>query len=60
MENIHLNCKEFINKGKICYSCGKPLCENNNCKKKQHCPISKTLDNIPPRGLFEQNKVYKQ
>lgn len=58
MDDIHLNCKDYVNKEKICYSCGKPLCENNKCKRQSHCKISKTLDHIPPKGLFEQNKGY--
>ena len=58
MENIHSNCTDYINKGEICYSCGKQLCGHNNCKKKQICEISETLDHIPPKGLFEQNKGY--
>ena len=58
MDDIHLNCTDYINKGKICYSCGKLLCENNKCKRQPHCKISKTLDHIPPKGLFEQNKGY--
>lgn len=58
MDDIHLNCKDYVNKEKICYSCGKLLCENNKCKRQPHCKISKTLDHIPPKGLFEQNKGY--
>lgn len=57
MNDIHLNCKDYV-QGKICYSCGKQLCGHNNCKKKQICEISETLDHIPPKGLFEQNKGY--
>jgi hypothetical protein len=57
MYDIHLNCKDYT-EGKICYSCGKQLCGHNNCKKKQICEISETLDHIPPKGLFEQNKGY--
>ena len=57
MNDIHLNCKYYV-QGKICYSCGKQLCGHNNCKKKQICEISETLDHIPPKGLFEQNKGY--
>ena len=58
MDDIHLNCKDYVNKEKICYSCGKLLCENNKCKEQRYCKISKTLDHIPPKGLFEQNKGY--
>ena len=58
MDNIYLNCKDYVIKGKICYSCGKQLCGHNNCKKKQICEILETLDHIPPKGLFEQNKGY--
>ena len=58
MNDIHLNCKDYVNKGKICYSCGKLLCENSKCKEQRYCKISKTLDHIPPKGLFEQNKGY--
>ena len=58
MDDIHLNCKDYVNKEKFCYSCGKLLCENNKCKRQPHCKISKTLDHIPPKGLFEQNKGY--
>lgn len=58
MEDIHLSCNDFINKGKICYSCGKLLCENNKCKSKQQCNFFKTVEHIPPLSLFEQNKGY--
>lgn len=58
MESIHSKCKEFINSGKICYSCGRELCRNNKCKKKQQCGILKTLEHIPPKSLFEQNKGF--
>lgn len=58
IDNIHSNCKNYINNGKVCYSCGKLLCENYKCKDQRYCKISKTLDHIPPKGLFEQNKGY--
>lgn len=57
MDDIKLTCKNYI-KGQICYSCGKPLCENYKCKEQRYCKISKTLDHIPPKGLFKQNKGY--
>ncbi len=60
MKDIHSNCKDYINSGKICYSCGRELCGNNKCKKedKQRCAFSKTLEHIPPLSLFEQNKGF--
>jgi len=58
MEDIHSNCKDFINSGNFCYSCGRELCKNNKCKQKQQCDFFKTVDHIPPLSLFEQNKGF--
>lgn len=43
-------------KGPLCYACGVELCKKRRCHRKKRCPRGYSVEHIPPKAFFEQNK----
>lgn len=46
-------------KGALCYACGLELCNKQRCGRKQRCPRGYSVEHIPPKAFFSQNKNIK-